>query len=89
MADARVTLDDLKRILLDAAGADEGVDLSGDVVDVAFSDLGYDSLALLEAANRIQREYRVQLDDDALAAAETPGAFLDLVNEHLAAGSPA
>jgi minimal PKS acyl carrier protein len=89
MADARVTLDDLKRILLDAAGADEGIDLSGDVLNVAFDELGYDSLALLEAVNRIQRDYSVQLDDEALAVAETPGALIDLVNEHLAAVTPA
>ncbi len=89
MADKRVTLDDLKRILLDAAGADEGIDLSGDVLNVAFEELGYDSLALLEAVNRIQREYGVRFEDDALAAADTPGTFLDLVNERLAAGTPA
>lgn len=89
MADASVTLDDLKRILLQAAGADEGIDLSGDVLGVPFDELGYDSLALLEAVNRIQREYGVQLDDDAVAEAGTPGDLIALVNERLAAGTPA
>jgi act minimal PKS acyl carrier protein len=89
MADARLSLDDLKRILLEAAGADEGIDLSGDVLEVAFEDLGYDSLALLEAGSRIEREYGVKLDDDALAEAHTPGALINLVNELLAAGASA
>lgn len=85
MAGTRVTLDDLRRILLEAAGDDDGVDLSGDVIDVAFEELGYDSLALLEAGSRIQREYGVQLDDETLAEAQTPGALINLVNERLAA----
>ncbi|GLZ00725.1 acyl carrier protein [Actinoplanes sp. NBRC 103695] len=85
MADTRVTVEDLKRILLDAAGADEGIDLSGDINDTPFDQLGYDSLALLETSSRIQREYGVELDDDAFLAARTPEALIEAVNERLAA----
>jgi act minimal PKS acyl carrier protein len=76
----QLTLDDLKRILLEGAGTEEGVDLDGDILDTPFDALGYDSLALLETAARITREYRIELDDDATTAAKTPRELLTLVN---------
>ncbi|MEV1062966.1 acyl carrier protein [Streptomyces sp. NPDC050263] len=78
-----LSLDDLTRILRESAGEDETVDLSGDIADVSFTDLGYDSLALLEVASRITREYRVSLPDEELDRAETPRAFVELVNTEL------
>ncbi len=72
-------LHDLRRILRDVAGTEQGVDLDGDILDTPFEDLGYDSLALLETAARILHEYGVRLDDDALAEATTPRVLLDLV----------
>lgn len=75
-----VTLEDLKRILRESAGADEDVDFNGEVLDTDFADLGYDSLALLEAAARITREYGVTLDDDATISARTPRDLLKVVN---------
>ncbi|TDC74462.1 acyl carrier protein [Streptomyces hainanensis] len=89
MADARMTLDDLRRVLLEAAGADEGMDLGGDITDTPFDDLGYDSLALMEAGSRLQREFGVSLSDESLAEATTPRALIDLVNDRLAAGASA
>ncbi|QGZ49428.1 acyl carrier protein [Streptomyces sp. QHH-9511] len=79
------TLDDLRRILLEGAGADEGVDLDGDILDVRFEALGYESLALLETGSRIEREYGIVLDEDLLTDADTPRALIAAVNEHLAA----
>ncbi|MFJ6567679.1 acyl carrier protein [Streptomyces sp. NPDC091292] len=84
MATNPFTLDDLKRILLEAAGAEEGVDLDGDILDSAFQDLGYESLALLETGGHIEREYGISLDDDALTDAATPRALVDVVNARLA-----
>ncbi|MEW2549524.1 acyl carrier protein [Streptomyces sp. NPDC047002] len=78
-----LSLDDLTRILRESAGEDEAVDLSGDIADVSFTDLGYDSLALLEVASRVTREYRVSLPDEELDRAETPRAFVELVNTEL------
>ncbi|MFE9255388.1 acyl carrier protein [Streptomyces sp. NPDC006879] len=80
-------IDDLKRILLEAAGADEGVDLDGDILDTEFLALGYESLALLETGGRIEREYGITLDDDALTDAATPRALLDVVNAQLTASA--
>lgn len=75
------TLDDLKPILIASAGEGEGLD--GDVLDTHFEELGYESLALLETGGRIEREYRIRLDDEVLAEAVTPRALIDAVNEAL------
>lgn len=83
MAD-QFTLADLKQILREVAGADESVDLDADILDASFEDLGYDSLALLEAGSRIEREYSVALDDSTVTDATTPRALLDVVNATLA-----
>jgi act minimal PKS acyl carrier protein len=79
------TLDDLRRILLEAAGEEEGVDLTGDIIDTEFSALGYESLALLETGSRIEREYDVSLEDSALTDAVTPRGLIDIVNTQLIA----
>ncbi|WP_066947982.1 acyl carrier protein [Streptomyces lushanensis] len=75
-----VTLADLTRMLRESAGEEEGVDLDGDVLDVSFDDLGYDSLAMLQVVGQIQREYGVRLPDETIADAETPRALLTLIN---------
>ena len=73
-------LHDLRRILREGAGADEGVDLDGEILDVAFDDLGYDSIALMETAALISRETGRQIEDDDLTPSTTPRALLELVN---------
>ncbi|MDX3644625.1 acyl carrier protein [Streptomyces sp. MB09-02B] len=77
---ATVTLADLTRMLRESAGEEEGIDLDGDVIDTPFMDLGYDSLALLQVIGQIQREYGIEIPDDAVVDAETPGALLALIN---------
>ncbi|MFD0346149.1 acyl carrier protein [Kitasatospora aburaviensis] len=39
-----------------------------------FSDLGYDSLAVLETVSRIEREYGIRIPEDALSAVRTPAS---------------
>jgi len=85
MAEHEVTLADLRRVLRKAAG--EAEDLDGDILDVEFKDLGYDSLALMETASAVERERGVRLDESALADASTPRSFLELVNLHDAAAA--
>ncbi|HEV2780500.1 MAG TPA: acyl carrier protein [Actinophytocola sp.] len=75
-----IDLGDLRRILRACAGAEQGVDLDGDILDVTFDDLGYDSLAVMETASMITREYGVAIDEDALLEATTPRLLIDLVN---------
>ncbi|GHK04157.1 acyl carrier protein [Streptomyces sp. NPDC003753] len=73
-------------VVRECAGESESADLT-EAVDVSFTDLGYDSVALLEITARIEREYGIALDDEAVSEAKTPGQYLALVNEALAAGS--
>jgi len=89
MAAPAFSLDDLTRILRDGAGEDEHTDLTGDVLETSFADLGYDSLALLETGSRIERELGITLDDNVIAEAETPALLIDAVNARLSAGARA
>ena len=75
-----LTIPRLMEIMRECAGAGEDGDFDGDVADRAFDELGYDSLALLETASRIERDYGLRLPDEAVTEARTPRAFLDLVN---------
>ncbi|MBO0651819.1 MULTISPECIES: acyl carrier protein [Streptomyces] len=77
---AQLGIDDLRRILIACAGEDDSIDLTGDILDISFEDLGYDSLALMESTARIKQEYGIDLSDDAVGDVETPRALLDLVN---------
>ncbi|MEU2428114.1 acyl carrier protein [Streptomyces sp. NPDC007861] len=81
---AEFTLDDLKRILRAGAGVDEQTDLDGDIADTPLADLGYDSLALLETATRIEREYGIQIPDGDLEHRQTPREAVAYVNARLA-----
>ncbi|MHA5055090.1 acyl carrier protein [Streptomyces sp. SD15] len=89
MSTPEFTLDDLRRILLEGAGVDEGVDLDGDILDEAFEVLGYESLALLETGSRIEREYGIVLDEDLLTDADTPRALIEAVNQQFASDEQA
>ncbi|MFC1402695.1 MULTISPECIES: acyl carrier protein [Streptacidiphilus] len=82
-----LTIDDLKEILRAAAGEDESVGLDGDIAETPFTDLGYDSLALLETAAVISRRYGVTLTDDLFDDIATPQALLDEVNSVLSAAA--
>ena len=84
-----ITIEELRTILRECAGEEEGVDLDGQILDVEFEELGYESLALLEASGRIEREYGIVLGDDALNEARTPRALLEIVNSQLLSADPA
>jgi act minimal PKS acyl carrier protein len=78
-----MTVDDIRRILTDCAGEDETMGLRGEILDVAFADLGYDSLALLEMAARIDQEFGVSIPDEQIVGLHTPRAVLDVVGQAL------
>ncbi|MFE7194792.1 acyl carrier protein [Kitasatospora sp. NPDC057541] len=77
---SRLTFDDLRGILAECAGEDEQTRIDPEALDLPFTDLGYDSLALLETAAVIARRYGADLADEVVAAVETPRQLLDLVN---------
>ncbi|RKT55616.1 acyl carrier protein [Saccharothrix australiensis] len=73
------TMADLLRIMRECAGEDEAVDLGGDVGETDFADLGYDSLAILETAAAIGREFGVALPEEDIAGVRRPAEFVALV----------
>ncbi|RLU89270.1 actinorhodin polyketide synthase [Streptomyces griseocarneus] len=75
-----MTLDDLHRILAACGGASEDWPAGKDVHDHPFEELGYDSLALMEAAAHIENEYGVQVPDEVIPQLTCPRDVLDLVN---------
>ncbi|MEU9957285.1 acyl carrier protein [Streptomyces sp. NPDC050982] len=79
-----ITLDDLVLVLTECAGADDDITLNGQNLDLPFTDLGYDSLALLETAALMKHRFGVELTDEEVTGIETPREFLDRVN-HAAA----
>ncbi|MFF0452784.1 acyl carrier protein [Nocardia africana] len=85
----QVGVTELKDVLREAAGEDESVDLEGDVLDTDFADLGYDSLALLEAAAVISRRYGIKLSDDELENITTPRQLLTQLQNGLSAAAGA
>jgi act minimal PKS acyl carrier protein len=82
-----LTIADLAEILRECAGVEETVDIDGDIADVPFADLGYDSLAVMEAASRLSRDYGVRLADEVVLNASTPGELLRLANSQIAAAT--
>jgi act minimal PKS acyl carrier protein len=77
-----MTLNDLRRILVACAGGQETVP-AGELESRNFEELGYDSLALMETAARIEQEYGVHIPDERVAELETPRELVDLVNDGL------
>ncbi|MEV7194318.1 acyl carrier protein [Streptomyces sp. NPDC093510] len=74
---------DLRTILVECAGEEEDATFTEEVLDVPFTELGYDSLAVLETAAAVGQRYGVELRDEDVADAVTPRAFLQLVNHAL------
>jgi act minimal PKS acyl carrier protein len=78
-----INLDDLRELMSECAGVDEDVDLAGDIAEVEFTELGYDSLALLELASQVQRRYQVPIPDEAVSEMVTPGRAVVFINQQL------
>jgi act minimal PKS acyl carrier protein len=79
-----MTVDDVLRLLKECAGEGEGID-PGAMEDPTFEDLGYDSLAVMETASRIEQDYGVTIPDDELTEIKSPAALVEVVNATAAA----
>lgn len=80
-----MNINELRRILVECAGGDESApELAGDIAEADFEELGYDSLALIETAARIERDFGVKIPEDQLIDVKTPNGLIDIVNNQLA-----
>jgi len=83
---ALVSTDDLRRVLREVTGeSPDDVD-EASFLETSLEQLGYDSLALMEAAARIQQEFGVRLADDDVFRIGTPRELLRFVNDAAATG---
>lgn len=76
------SLAELKQIMQESAGVADVADLS-EFERTTLSDLGCDSLAIIETATCIERNYGLKLPEDELFDIPTPGAFVAFVNDQL------
>ncbi|MFD7990333.1 acyl carrier protein [Streptomyces mexicanus] len=72
---------ELVDVLRESAGEDEDISLEGDILDVDFQSLGYDSLALFNTVRWIERDLGIALSDEAIDVEGTPRALLDEINK--------
>jgi minimal PKS acyl carrier protein len=84
---SHLTLDELKTVMLRCSGLPDQASVEGDIRDITFEDLGYDSLAVLEIASAMQRQYKIEISDESIETMTTPGAVLDFVNGALQAAA--
>jgi act minimal PKS acyl carrier protein len=73
------TLETLGSVLRESAGEEEGFSLTASNEHVAFEELGYDSLALLQVTGRLQREYGLVASEQEMMDADTPAKLVQLV----------
>jgi len=84
VTDDAFTLDSLREIMRACAGVDESVDLSGAIGDRSFAELGYDSLAVLETAAKVENALSIFIPDDVAEKLITPRSFVEYVNAQVA-----
>ncbi|MEV0637548.1 acyl carrier protein [Streptomyces sp. NPDC050619] len=77
------TLDDLRRVMRAAVGVDDSVDLESDISGIEFTELGYDSLALLEIVGKIEKEYGTSVPEEAVQELTTPAKLAEYVRRQL------
>ncbi|MGK8489955.1 acyl carrier protein [Nocardia asiatica] len=78
-----MTITELRSILVACAGGEDLAELDSDISGVEFEELGYDSLALIETAARIQRDFGVTIPEEQLIEVKTPQELVDIVNAQL------
>ncbi|GGP51269.1 acyl carrier protein [Streptomyces abikoensis] len=80
-----LSLEQLVQALRKSAGDSDVADLDGDILDLTYDDLGYDSLALLELFATLKRDHGIELSDDDIFELKTPRATLAAANGKAAA----
>lgn len=77
-----ISIDQLRELLVTCSGDADA--LSGDLAQASFAELGFDSLALIDTATTLKRDYGVLIPDERLLELHGPGELLALVNEQIA-----
>ena len=78
MTEAQFTHDDLKHILVERIGLSEAE--VPDELSTTFTELGLDSLAVVEMQLALQQDYGVSIPDEDADAMGTFGEAIDYVN---------
>jgi act minimal PKS acyl carrier protein len=78
------TMDDLADVMRSSACWEEdGPGRETELGGVGFTELGLDSLALLEILTKVSRQWGVRIPDEAVTELRTPGELVVRVNELL------
>jgi len=77
-------LEDLKRLLTSDSNTSDGSEITESSLTDEFTELGYDSLALLELVSKVEREFGIKLPDDALENMLTPKSTVDYISARIA-----
>lgn len=81
-----MTIEEFYDVIVASAGASDATWIGEDRYDRTFDELGYDSLALIEAVARIEEKYGVSIPEEQVAEQKTPRSMLSLVNTAILAG---
>jgi act minimal PKS acyl carrier protein len=73
-----MTLAEFVDVIRACAGEPDEYDLNGDILDVSFDDLGYDSLALIEVSARLKQDHGIVVDE--IPELASPRIALELIN---------
>ncbi|WP_158884906.1 acyl carrier protein [Amycolatopsis anabasis] len=77
---AEIDLARLVAALRECAGDSDEYDLDGEILDIPFDELGYDSLALMELAAKLKQEDGVALSEEEVIEMTTPRLALRIIN---------
>jgi minimal PKS acyl carrier protein len=77
----RYRADQLTSLMTSAAGEPEGGQQDGRLLNTSFTELGYDSLAVLEITGRIHKTWGIEIPESMAPELQTPRMLLDYVNK--------
>jgi minimal PKS acyl carrier protein len=77
----RYRADQLTTLMIAAAGEPEGGQQDGQLLNTSFTELGYDSLAVLEITGRIHKTWGIDIPEAMTSDLQTPRMLLDYVNK--------
>lgn len=80
----KFTLDALLEVMHACAGVEDGAPVDASNADTEFEELGYDSLAVLELAAQVQRQYGVTMPDECVEYMKTPNQAIEYINQQFA-----